>query len=94
MTDTPNPDLLVLARLALANGHDRLDSPESLTAYEQTVLLARETTCDACEVLTEVVPAYGHRWVIEEHHEPSCPQHEDHTPGLHRDAATYPPDWT
>lgn len=92
MTDNnTNLDALALAKLAHANGHGELASDESLRHYANAVLLARETTCARCAVIAEVIPVAHHRWAVEEHHEDHCPQHDDNTTGLHRDATLYPP---
>jgi hypothetical protein len=42
-------------------------------------------------VIAEAIPASCIRWVVQEHHEPHCPKHDDNAPGIHRDIELYPP---
>lgn len=87
----------VLEKVAAANGHilDGTMQQRALgLAYcDAAMRLARETTCEHCDVIAEAIPAAGVRWVVQEHHELHCPKNDENTPGLHRDTRLYAPSW-
>lgn len=90
-------DAEVLEKVAAANGHILDGTPAQralgLAYCEAAMQLARETTCEFCDVIAEAIPAAGVRWVVQEHHELHCPKRDENTPGLHHDAVLYAPLW-
>lgn len=59
------------------NGHDWSESPDHEVAKLDATMEAILTRCGHCEVVVEVIPAGGTRFVIGTTHEPTCPEFVD-----------------
>lgn len=69
-----DPDLLVVARVAKANGHGDIFAPESIGNHERALMLASVESCDHCELIPMLTPVACFRWVVELLHDPNCPR--------------------
>lgn len=75
MTDqTPDPQTIAWMRLADANGHGPLLTPESAANLDKAEMLASIETCEHCDMRTMTTPAAHQRWVVEHVHDLDCPE--------------------
>lgn len=71
-----HPDLLATARLAKANDHGPLGTPESIVNHERALMLASIEECDHCVMYPVPTPAAAQRWIVEHVHDPDCPKEQ------------------
>lgn len=73
MTDHIDPQLVAWMRLAEANDHGHLLTPESAANLIRAEMLASIETCDHCHLHTALLPVAAQRWAVEHVHDPDCP---------------------
>lgn len=67
-----DPTLMAFTRLAIANDHGELGTPESLENLLRAQMLASIETCDHCDVIGAVTPVACQRWAVDLVHDSRC----------------------
>jgi hypothetical protein len=70
-----HPNVAAFVRLAAANDHGPLGTPESNANFERAMALIIPgiPPCPHCDVIPAPVPLAAQRWGYEHNHDPDCP---------------------